>query len=255
MKLPFSAAKIVFVLASTVVIIGFSAFSQKEKSGKYSFRKETNSTNIDTPAPRIHDRYLTGEDMDKIEAAMKKLDEQIEKLNEQMKKMDFNKAQRELNDAIQRIDFDKIEKQMNESLKKIDFEKMKRDIRERVARVENLDRVKAQMENAKVQLEKQRAHIALNRNEVRVNVEKAMKNARESMMNTREELRNMKDFTDQLQKDGLINKSKNYKIEVKSGELYINDKKQTKEVNDKYRKYYKKDTFILNMNEGDGVII
>lgn len=261
MKLHFSAAKMVFVLALTVVIIGFSAFSQKGKSDKYSFRKETSTTNIDTPAPRIPNRYLTGEDMDKIEAAMKKLDEQMEKLNEQMKKIDFNKVEKEVNAAMQKIDFDKIEKQMNESLRKIDYEKIKRDIRENVEHVQNLEGAKVQMEGAKVQMKsaqaelaKQRANLAIN-GEVRVNVDKAMRNARESMMKTREELKNLKDFTDELEKDGLINKSENYKIEVRSGELYINNKKQTKEVNNKYRKYYKKENFTINLNESEGVRI
>lgn len=255
MKLHFSATKIVFILALTVIIIGFYAFSQKEKTNRYSFRKETNPTNIDTPTPLIHDRYLTERDMDKIEDAIKKLDEQMEKLNGQMKKMDFSKVQKEVDNAMQKVDFDKIEKRMNESLRKIDVEKMEKDIKESVSRVGNLDGVKAQMQIAKAQLEMQRANIDLNRREAKVNVEKAMRNARESMMKAREELRNLKEFTDQLKNDGLINKNKNYKIEVRSGELYINDKKQSKEVNDKYRKYYKKDNFTINLNEGDGIRI
>ncbi len=254
MKQHFSATKIVFVLASTVIIIGFSAFSQKEKNGRYSFRKETNTTNIDTPTPLIHDRYLTEGDMDKIDAAIKKLEEQMEKLNEQMNRMDFNRVQKEANNAMQKVDFDKIERQINESLKKVDYEKMKKDIRESVVQSENFDRMKGQMEVARTQLEKQRANMDLNSKEFKVNVDKAMRNAKEAMMKAREELQNLKEFTNELEKDGLINKSKYYKIEVKSGELYLNDKKQTKEVNDRYRKYYRKDNFIINLNE-DGIRI
>jgi hypothetical protein len=41
---------------------------------------------------------------------------------------------------------------------------------------------------------------------------------------------------------------------VKEGELYINDKKQPKEVSDKYRQYYKKDNFTINMKD-DGIRI
>ncbi len=110
------------------------------------------------------------------------------------------------------------------------------------------------MEVVRTQLEKQRANMDLNSKEFKVNVDKAMRNAKEAMMKAREELQNLKEFTNELEKDGLINKSKHYKIEVKSGELYLNDKKQTKEVNDKYRKYYRKDNFIINLNE-DGIRI
>ncbi len=249
MKQHFSATKIVFVLASTVIIIGFSAFSQKGKSGRYSFRKETITTNIDTPTPLIHDRYLRVGDLYKIETAIRNLEVQMEKLNKQMNKMDFNKVQKEVNDAMQKVDFDKIERHINESLKKIDYEKMKKDIKESVVQAESFDRMKAQMEMTKAQLESQRTNMALNSKEFKVNVDKAMRNAKEAMVKAREELQNMKEFTNQLEKDGLINKSKYYKIEVKSGELYINDKKETKEVNDKYRKYYRKDNFIINLNE------
>jgi hypothetical protein len=259
MKLYSSAPKIVFVLASTVVIIGFSAFSQKGKSNRYSFRKETRATNIDTPAPRIHDRYLTEEDMNKIEASIKKLEGQMEKLNEQMNKMYFSKSQREVDDAMQKIDFEKVERQMNDALKKIDFEKLKGDIRESVNRFPNaemlkaqMENAKAQMENAKVQMQLQKGNMALN-NENRLKFEKEMRKAQETMMKAREEFRNLKEFTDQLEKDGLIDKSKSYKIEVKSGELYINDKKQIKEVNDRYRKYYRKNNFTINSDEGEGV--
>ena len=62
-------------------------------------------------------------------------------------------------------------------------------------------------------------------------------------------MQDLKDFTDQLQKDGLIDKKKGYSIEWKNGgELYINGKKQPKEISDKYKKYYKKDGWRLEMN-------
>ena len=254
MKQHFSATRLVFMLASIVIIIGFSAFSQKEKSSRYSFRKETDTPNIDTPTPLIHDRYLNVGDMDKIDAAIKKLEQQMERLNEQVNRMDFNKVQKDVNDAMQKVDFDKIERQINESLKKVDYQKMKKDLRESMVQAESFDRIKAQMEMAKAQLERQKANMAINNKDFKVDVDKAMRNAKEAMLKAKEELQNLKEFTNELEKDGLINKSKYYKIEVKAGELYINDKKQTKEVNDKYRKYYRKDNFIINLNE-DGIRI
>ncbi len=257
MKLQQSATKIVFALALTALIIGFSAFSQKDKSAPYSFREEANSTDDDTATSRKRDRYLTEKDLDKIDAAMKRLDAEMEKLDDKMKKMDFNKVQREVDAAMSKIDFNKIEKQVDESLKKIDFEKMNRNIKESMAHVKELDmaKVKAQMEKAKVQFEIEKKHMNVDSRKIKVDVEKAMKIAKESMVKAKEELRDMREFTNELQKAGLIDKSKDYKIEVKSGELYINDKKQTKEVSDKYRKYYKRENFTIEMNENEGVRI
>jgi hypothetical protein len=60
----------------------------------------------------------------------------------------------------------------------------------------------------------------------------------------------MTDLTTALEKDGLIDNKKPYKLEIRDGELYINGKKQTKKVNDKYRKYFKNDNYTIT-NDGD----
>jgi uncharacterized protein (DUF342 family) len=173
----------------------------------------------------------------------------MEKLNEQMKKMDFNKVQKDVNDALEKVDFEKLERQINESMRKIDFEKIRKDIKERSVNVEQLERMKTQMAATHAQIERQREDIALNRGEYRLNIDKAMRNARESMAKAREELQNLRDFTTELEKDGLINKISPHKIEVRSGQLFINDKKQPNEVNEKYRKYHRKQDFTINLNE------
>jgi hypothetical protein len=67
------------------------------------------------------------------------------------------------------------------------------------------------------------------------------------------EVKLLKEFTDELEKDGLIDKKKGYKVEVKDGELYINGTKQSKETTEKYRKYFKKDNFSIS-TDGDTII-
>ena len=62
-------------------------------------------------------------------------------------------------------------------------------------------------------------------------------------------MQNYKDFTNELEKDGLIDKNKAYSLELKDGYLYINGKKQSKETTEKYRKYYMgKDHFKISMD-------
>ena len=61
----------------------------------------------------------------------------------------------------------------------------------------------------------------------------------------------MKQLTNALQKDGLVDNKKPYKLEIKDGELYINGEKQSKEVTDKYRKYFRNDNYTIT-NDGDG---
>jgi hypothetical protein len=64
-----------------------------------------------------------------------------------------------------------------------------------------------------------------------------------------EDLRLMSLLTSALHKDGLIDKTKPYKLEIKDGEFFINDKKQTEQVTDKYRMHFradKKDSYTIN---------
>ncbi len=68
-------------------------------------------------------------------------------------------------------------------------------------------------------------------------IDDAMNNAKEGIEKAKQQLQQMKDFTDALAADGLIDKKKGYTIEWKNGNLYINGTQQPKNISDKYRKY------------------
>ncbi len=56
----------------------------------------------------------------------------------------------------------------------------------------------------------------------------------------------MKEFTDVLEKDGLIDKRRPFTIEVKENELFLKGVKQSKKVQEKYRQYFQNKSFKLN---------
>ena len=76
-------------------------------------------------------------------------------------------------------------------------------------------------------------------------VAKSMDGVKESIGKAKTELAQMKAFTETLEKDGLIDRKKGYKIEIKDNELFINGTKQSKETTDKYRKYFKEYDYTL----------
>ncbi|HEX8677944.1 MAG TPA: hypothetical protein VF700_12020 [Segetibacter sp.] len=249
--------RMVFVLAFTAIVIGFSAFGQNQQKGsRDSFRKEQLSKDNDTSASGKRNRDRTDWNFDKLEEQMKQLDLQMKNLDHQMKKLDMSEFQIQADEAIKKIDFEKIAEQVDEAMKNIDRENINNEVAKNV-KVNKLKmvEVKKEMEQVKAKLEKQEAHIKINTGEIKANIEKAMKNAKISMEGAREELRNMKEFTDELEKDGLIDKSKAYKIAVKEGELYIDGKKQSKQISDKYRHYYRKSDFTIDMSAGDDIRI
>ena len=252
MKQYFLFTRIVFTLALTVVVIGFSAFSQNQQKSTNSFQKEQLSRDNDTGTSRRRDR--AGRDMDQLEKEMRNLDIQMKNLGDQIKNMDFEKAEKQLNEAMQKIDREDITKQTDKSTKDIDRENL-RDQIDKFAKINRLQMkdAKKQIDLAKINFEKQKSEFGLNSSKMKENFEKSMKNVRKSMENAKEEIKNFNELTNALEKDGLIDKSKAYKIELRNGELYINDKKQPKEISDKYRKYFRKSNFTINMNEEDGV--
>ena len=48
----------------------------------------------------------------------------------------------------------------------------------------------------------------------------------------------IKELISELKKDGLINASKGFSVSVKEGRLYINDKRQSNAINNKYKKIF-----------------
>jgi hypothetical protein len=131
---------------------------------------------------------------------MKEMKEQIENA---MKQIDMAKIQTDINNSISKIDMDKIKLELDK-VKEIDFKGIE----------ENLKKMKPQLE-------------------------KTMQDAKESIEKAKKELFEYKGFIDGLDKDGLIDKNKNYTIEYKNGELTINGKKQSADVVKKYSGFLK----------------
>ena len=246
MKNAFKSNKhlVVAGLLGVIVIIAASWQTDNKRS------KDTtiNDTRRDTTEPKQRDNDKDEFRMKELEDAMQQLDLQMQKLDLNMKDLDL-KISKQVNDAIANIDMKKINKEVQENLKNVDLDKIKlevdRSIKNAQEQIKNIDMNKMKLQMKELQNK-------FNSDEFKKEIDHAMKGAKESMEKAKKDLQDIKDFTDQLQKDGLIDKQKGYSIEWKNGgELYINGKKQPKEISDKYKKYYKKDGWRIEMN-GEG---
>jgi outer membrane murein-binding lipoprotein Lpp len=183
-------------------------------------------------------------DMDKnLKIDFSKMDQEMKKAMEELKKVDFDKIGHEVASALKEINWEKtrveVDKAMREaekSLKEIDMEKVKHDI----------SKAKEQLD-----VEKIKAHIDIDK--IRKNVDDGLAQARIGLDKAKKELTLLKEFIGELDKDGLIDKKKGYKIEIKKGELYINGTKQSKEVNDKYKKYFKDEDYTIR-SDGEDIV-
>ena len=254
MKNVFTFSKPFFLIALFLVFIGSTAWQIDSKSKIY--KKNTFS---DTTKPGKHSTHKDAPGVKGFDQAMKELEEAMKKLEIEMKELDMGKIEREVKESMSKVDMKKIREEIRASMDKIDWNKMKEDIDKAMKEAEvsmkqiDLSKLEKEMAELESKLSKQSFDINIDAEKIKMQVEQGMEKAKKGMEKALAELKILEEFTTELEKDGLIDKKKGYKIQVKDGELYINGTKQSKEASDKYRKYYKKDNFTINTN-GDGII-
>ena len=205
-------------------------------------------------------QFKTG-DLDK---ALKNMEKELEKARIEFKKQDWNKIDAEMKRALKEIDEldpEKIRKETEASIKSIDWEKMQKELQESLKELQEVELPKIKLEmdkemkNLKLEMEKTKGQLKIDsekiKKELKGSMEETMKTMELSMEKAKTGLKELKNMTVEMEKDGLIKKGENAKIKFKDGELFINGEKQSKEVTDKYRHYFKKGTFHLNYDDKD----
>lgn len=260
MKQHATATKLVAALVVIVFIIGFSALGQKQEGKRDSFRNEQQEKRQDTTTRNKRAGMENHEHLKRVDEAMKQMDEQMKQLNIQLEnidlsrmeaelarvKIDEHKMKQQLEAALAQVDFEKIGKQVQASLNAVDWKKIDNDIKQGLSQVkeEDMEKLKAELEKVRSQIQTQ-VRVSVDKDKIRQEVENAMKSSKIEVEKARAEVEHLNKFTDALHADGLINKNKGYKIEMKDGELIINGKKQPKAVSDKYKEHYKKENFSI----------
>jgi len=243
-----------FVAALLIVFVSASAWQTGSKS-KVQSKTNTGDT-VKPGGSATAENELRVKDLDQ---AMKELDEAMKTLNNEMKNIDFSKMEKEIKVAMKGIDMKKIGEEVKNSMAKVDWSKIQLEVNQAMEEAEikmkeiDFSKMEKEKENMQKNLEKQQLNLNLNGEKIRVEVEKGMQHAKEGMEKAKVEIQNLKDFTTALENDGLIDKKKGYRIQVKDGELYLNGIKQSKETTEKYKKYFRKENLTIS-NDGDDII-
>jgi len=214
----------------------------------------------DTTAPRKKSNDKKDYKIGDLDQAMKELDKVMLDMDKNMK-VDFSKMDREMKlamEELKKVDFDKISRDVAASLKEVNWEKTRVEVdkalREAEVKMKEVDmkKIEKDIERVKEELKSEKISSHIDMEKIKRSVDEGLSKARVGIEKAKKELSLLKEFTDNLEKDGLINKKKGYKIEIKNGELYINGTKQSKEVNDKYRKYFKEEDYTIR-SDGDEI--
>jgi chromosome segregation ATPase len=195
------------------------------------------------------------EELDRAEIELNKAHKEFDKqkTKEELEKAmqnlqtDMARLQEDLKTAMRDVDVKKLEAEIRRSLKDVDTEKARVQAEAAIAKV---DFEKIQKELSKVQqlnTEKLRKELA----ELEPRISKSMAEAKVQLQEATKEMKAYQTFIDDLHKDGLIDKQKDYRVEWKKGELMINGKKQGEEAIRKYTFLQGRKDFTLLKNSDE----
>lgn len=243
-----------------------------------------------TTRENVYDRDLDKElqQLDEAKEKLEQMKDQnwdaiARQVEESIYKVDFDKIQQQVDEAVKRIDVEKMHRQVEESLRRIDFDKIQRDLDQSFddAKRVNKEDIKREIENARREVDnalrneewkeelkeaqrhsrddvqkeldkakREMAKVRLEMKDQQFNFQKEMDKAREEVDKAAADMKGYQEMIYEMEKDGLLNTKEDYSIESRSGELFINDKKQPQAVTDKYSRYFKKKNIAIKKQDG-----
>ncbi|MES2373822.1 MAG: hypothetical protein V4557_14675 [Bacteroidota bacterium] len=244
-----------FALAAVTIVAWKSNDSIPARSQPRQYQEDT------TPVrKKVYDRKDREYKIGDLDQAMKELDRAMAEMNVNMK-VDFGKMDKEIKiamDELKKVDFEKIGHEVAASLKKIDWDQTKMEVEKAMREVDiklkevDMKEIKKEIERAQESVKAAKINAHIDMDKIKESVERGLEGAKVGIERAKKELMLLKEFTETLEKDGLISKKKGYKIEIKDGEMYIDGTKQSKEVNEKYKKYFREDDYTLR-SDGDRI--
>ncbi len=250
---------------SACLLLGILTLSFQDSPFVHSMIEQSSPLQDTVPVKKSRNS-MTMKEFDRL---AENLDNQVAK---ELKNIDFAKMEQEIRSSLKEVDVEKIMKEVEGSLKEINTEKILADVKKELENI-NFEDVHAEtkeaLEKASVELDKAREEIRkINMDEIRkelANAQKEMEKSREEFKNidmpkimreaqegidkAKQELKQIKAMFNEMEKDGLINSKKGFKIEYKDKNLFINGTKQPEQVTDKYRKYFKDDHFEITIDK------
>jgi hypothetical protein len=189
-----------------------------------------------------------------IDEAMAELDRAMEQLNKELKKpippvppMDVAKMKAEIERSLKDLDPEKMKADLEAIKKEVDAAKIKADVEASLSKVD-IEKVRADLERMKnEELPKIEAQLK----KMGPEIEASMKEAKKSMEKAKQEMQEYKDFIEGLDKDGLINRKQDYRIEHEDGVLKINGNVQPASVYNKYKAFLEKHKDFTIKKEAD----
>ncbi|HYK47557.1 MAG TPA: hypothetical protein VEV83_20410 [Parafilimonas sp.] len=223
-----------------IVICAWQDPKHQQQNGQKLLTKQTDTV------PKNKEADIDDFNTKDLDKAMDELNEHMKQLDIQLKDLDVN-IDNTIKESLAKVDFDQIGKQVEQSVKNINWNEIQMNVDNSIKQAQehmkdiNFDKINDQMKELKEKIQSDEFKKQFDSDKLQKEIDEAMDKANEGMQKAKNELSQFKEFTNELEKDGLIDNKKGYEIEWKNGNLFINGIQQSQEITNKYKKYYRED--------------
>lgn len=246
-----------FFLLIVMVVFAWQVAGQKTTPGQQRANDDRDTTQSRKHRNDKNEYQLNGD----FDEAMRRLNMEMKQLDERLAHLDVQ-INKQVQEALARIDFDKISRQTADAMKNIDWQKIQLNVNQALQKAQRemeqvkMEELNTRMKELETRLKSDSFRLQLDTKHLDEQVQKSLSAAKGKLREAQGRLEKIKSFTDALEKDGLINTEKGYRLELKEGSLYINGVQQSKAVTEKYRKYYpNEDHFSINHDGSDSITL
>lgn len=235
------------IVSGLVVTAAIAQTSAGKGSGK-------GADTIPTKQKKIRDLDEALAELDRGEAEMAKALKEIDfqkmerEIRASLKEIDMEKIKADVDKTLKEIDVEKMTAEVDKALKEIDIEKIRADVRQSLKEID-MEKIKAEVSKIK---DVDIARLKIEMEKLKPEIEKSIQEAKKDIEKARIEITSYKNLVNALDKDGLLKKSEDYKIEYKNGEMTVNGKKLSDDAVKKYSEFLTdKDGFTIEKEAGD----
>ena len=154
-----------------------------------------------------------------------------------LKELDAEKIKLEINKAMEQIDFAAIEKEVGTAMKDVEWAKINDEVKHSLNQAKkemeqiDMEEINEQIEKATIEMEKSKTALE------KIDFDNILKEAGKNIEEAKQMLKLQQEMFNEMEADGLIHPKDGFTIEYKDKSLYINGKKQSEPVTNKYRHY------------------
>lgn len=255
----FISSRIGVALFLTTPIVFLSAFTGINSLVVNKYAKQTATSVCDTlpqksPKVQVEKDVQIKINTDAVENAIREVEKSMNKLKLELHSINLHepvvRINKKLDDVNWRLMNDVSQKALTQAQEQLNLARLKNQFN--IQNNMNWDDVKRNMELSKLALQHNKRELQMAFNIAR---DKQFNRAKINLFQLDARWEKLKEFKEDLEKEGLIKKGKPYTIEIKEGILYIDGDKQSKKISrrykDKYPSYFEEDSRFKISNDGN----